>query len=812
MTGVGRRVAPPTVRRLTVRKGTILATSEARMRSLDGFARGGVAMGLAILVLGGCDDDGALTQVRAEIEVAPEAGTSHRFDEFVLGVDERAEPWIVEVSNIGDGVLDLTEVFVEGAGADQFRISSSPDRLPPQDMGEIFVRFEPTVTGTASAELVLRSNDQDEPELRWPLVGTARDPCRIDVTPQSTVFLLNQTKEVTIRSLTSHDCILTDIQTDRALFEIELPGAMPYRLAAGSEVNVPVRYFDTPLIEGRVVRQLIVREDEGSRATVNLEGEPPPSGCLEFFPDRLVYPVTNVGSTALDYVQVVNSGCDDVALVVDGQVTTGAGQFAVIGNFPLEVRPGELLNIPVEYYPLNATGDGGRAVFLTNDAALPSTVVNLFGTAADPMLEIFPRKVDFGTVAYRNPRGSPPRSECSSSSRIVQLYSVGAAPVVVSDIRIDGGSDPLFQIASVTVDGQPVDFSQPFQVPQNREMRIELVFAPSRMTPSLHEGTLIFEHNVGSGTSEVELVGYGADDGSAEDVFQQLPGPKADILWVIDDSCSMFDEQLQLITNLSEFTTIADGLGSDYQMGVVTTDGTSSQAGRFERCFPAPPIVGSDYGTPAERQTAFECMFNVGLNGSGQERGISAAKRALERALDENLSPNPNRGFLRDDANLAIVVVSDEDDSSAIQPQIAKEFFVSLKGRRNPERVRFHSIVFPTDTREGCEDTSFGTPGYRYRRLSREMNGLYFNICLDDWSPILQNLGIDTFTPLDGWELSREADPATLQVTVNGVPILEDEGDGWSYEPNYNAVRFNGTALPPAGAEVRIRYQGLCRP
>jgi hypothetical protein len=58
---------------------------------------------------------------------------------------------------------------------------------------------------------------------------------------------------------------------------------------------------------------------------------------------------------------------------------------------------------------------------------------------------------------------------------------------------------------------------------------------------------------------------------------------------------------------------------------------------------------------------AFQCISQIGIQGCGLEQPLEAAKRAL----DPELQTNP--GFLRPDAALAIVFLTDEDDCSARQ-------------------------------------------------------------------------------------------------------------------------------------------------
>jgi hypothetical protein len=343
-------------------------------------------------------------------------------------------------------------------------------------------------------------------------------------------------------------------------------------------------------------------------------------------------------------------------------------------------------------------------------------------------------------------------------------------------------------------------------------MRISLIVYPTRVTPALHEGTLIIEHNGEQGRTEVRLRGRGGGSGATEDVFNQLPGPKTDILWVIDNSCSMFDEQARLQQNLGQFVGYADGIDSDYQMAVTTTDHQSPNAGEFQRCFPHPSIVSSDYADTATRDAAFRCMFDVGINGPQEEGGFGAAKRALELAQDPDAPNNPNVGFLRDDANLSIIIVSDENDTTSLSEDVLYNFFISVKDRRNPERVRVHAIARPTTDLRDCENEFPNTQGRLYSGLVRRMNGLYQSICLDDWQPVLRDLGLNVFTPLDEWALSRQADPATITVLVDGVPVRNDPAEGWTFDRIGNSVEFHGASVPAPGAEIRVSYQGLCRP
>src|SRR5690606_7952311 len=132
-------------------------------------------------------------------------------------------------------------------------------------------------------------------------------------------------------------------------------------------------------------------------------------------------------------------------------------------------------------------------------------------------------------------------------------------------------------------------------------------------------------------------------------------------LFVIDSSGSMSEEQQALGNNAAAFMQTATSLNTDYQIGVITTDmDDGNHGGRLTTGGGGPKIINST--TPNPTQTVANRVRAVGTNGSADERGLQTMVAALSDPLIND--PNGNQGFLRPDAKLAVVVVSDEDDSS----------------------------------------------------------------------------------------------------------------------------------------------------
>lgn len=861
MGGSGAARPSPKRRRYCTPRGAELPRTDARAWPASVALSSLIVSSLIVTASSACTSDEHLGLAAPHMVLEPAAGTALVFEMVVLGRSE-SDPRIVRVLNRGDGPLTIHRAYVdvpEGAeeisesttasttaastdgrisgqdgvdlgvnvlsgavtDASAFRVSSAPRVIGPGGRGEIWVRFSPTQAGILGAVLRIETNDPEAPKVTFPLFGSAREACAFVVTPSEIKLQLGEIKEVSIATANASECQIVRMTLDRLVFDFVDLESLPVVVSPGVPFSFRVRHVGIPRGDGPPVRPLRILEAEGTEQTIQLEGEKPLSGCLSAYPSRLDFAQIDPGRASTRSVFVRNE-CDQEAAITSAFVTIGVDFFSVDdASFPMIVPAKTTVSVPVMYRALAETGDRGEMVLNTNDAANRSFDVELFGSAAFPHAEVFPPSLDFGTVIYRpeaaGAGNAPAVSSCASQTRYVQVYSVGSADLVVDGIEVDPSGDGVFEVTGVTVDGVAVDdWRAPVAVPKERgEMRIFLQFFPARDEPVAHEGTLIVHHNGPESPAKIVLLGRAAEDVVATDVFTQAEGPEVDILWVIDDSGSMFDEQARLIENLSQFVGYAATQHASYQMAVTTTDAQSEYAGMFHRCYPHPPIIDSDYADLATREEAFECTFDVGTSGPGSaESGLGAAKRALERVLNPRLqdpTKNPNFGFLRPDAKLAIVTLSDEDDQSSESNVVLRDYFRAIKGAHRRDRVVVHSIAGPVD--EPCAaGPDQSAPGYRYKWMTQEMGGQFINICQPDWQPVLRDLGLDVFTPIDEWALSQAADPGTLRVAVDGVPVSFDDRQGYTYQASSNSIVFHGSAVPAPGAQVTAEYQGVCRP
>lgn len=174
----------------------------------------------------------------------------------------------------------------------------------------------------------------------------------------------------------------------------------------------------------------------------------------------------------------------------------------------------------------------------------------------------------------------------------------------------------------------------------------------------------------GSDSSTYSILSTGKD-------FQQNTNAidvKIDILWVIDTSGSMAEEQQALADNFEHFISNFVSKNYDFRIAVTTTaawerlfNGSSSKA-EFRQCPPGVspphanctgfPIIDRDTPNPVD---VFITNVMQGISESGDERPFQSMQAALERSLE---SDSVNYNFHRPDAFLAVIVVSDEDDFS----------------------------------------------------------------------------------------------------------------------------------------------------
>ncbi len=283
------------------------------------------------------------------------------------------------------------------------------------------------------------------------------------------------------------------------------------------------------------------------------------------------------------------------------------------------------------------------------------------------------------------------------------------------------------------------------------------------------------------------------------DKLVQVQVPEVDILWIVDNSCSMFEEQTGIAQNNPVFMDFFLGSGLDYHIGIVSTDmNASDHSGKLRQ---AGGVRWIQDDTPNPSQV-FSSMISMGTGGSATEKGRDAGYAALEVHAQPG---GYNEGFEREDAALHIVVLSDESDfSTQIGLSEFKDYLATKKW--SEDMVTFSSIVLPPG--QSCFSAS--TTGDDYWWLTAQLGGIPWDICDTEWAQVLEQLGIQASGLKREYFLSQLPVPGTIEVWVEEGPVtftFEPEVD-WVYNQQRNSIIFN-EYVPNALSEVYVEYDVL---
>lgn len=747
---------------------------------------------LSALLLVGCPSEGGLSSVAPVAVLRPAPGTVLGFEEVVLGKSEAA-PRIVTVRNEGEVTLTIS---AELEGGHPFRVSSFHRTVAPGDEGEIFLRFEPGAQGEFEALLKVTTNDPKLPVAEYPVRGSAREQCRFYAWPPRQQFQVHETRSVTLYNESNTTCEITRLFTDESLFELLDDPPLPHTIPPLGELVLQVEHVRRTEEPGRPVRLLHIKNSDGIELEVSFEGALPIWNCLGAFPPELEFPDTDLGVRGRARA-VVYSRCEEPAEIRSAHVGLGYYFFNVDqSQFPITVPPFGSAEVLVDYLPFSEHGDGGRLSINTNDAANRQFRIDLAGKARIPELLTVP-VIDFGAAV----------PGCNTRQEPVPLLAVGEARTIVDRLELDG--DESFRIIGVLVDGRPLsDPTPPFTIPSGSSAHVLIDFEPTVLSSTEHEAALTVHHNAPERTDTIELRGHTVEGGGATENFTAPEAASVDVLFVVDDSCSMLEEQVRLKEAIDELLVGLDVTGADYQIAVTAAEEESRSPGWPRQCPPHPYVIADEYADPATREHALGCAVRIGNSNHDRQAALGAATKALHRSVDPAASVNPLPGFLRPEADLAVVVVSDEEDQSKASNNAVRDFLWSVKGSYRPDRVAVHALA--GDPSSACMDDPWLTPSERYRAITRETGGTFQDICTTDFVPLLDNLRASIFEPKHRFDLSRRPDPASLQVFVDGTPIPVDGTDGYLFDTNTNAVILNGSARPSPGVAITILYDDAC--
>lgn len=296
------------------------------------------------------------------------------------------------------------------------------------------------------------------------------------------------------------------------------------------------------------------------------------------------------------------------------------------------------------------------------------------------------------------------------------------------------------------------------------------------------------------------------------------PGGKVDILFVDDNSTSMEVEQAALGDRFSSFTTQLENV--DWQAGIITTDCTNGSPYNFcGQLFDFELLNAGEYIlnvlTPnfldvfkktIQREETADCWKPSSTHPcpASNEEGLKSTIESFKKRNTDNA------GFFRNESDLAIVYLSDENEQStgpngATTPAEVINAFKSTWG--TTKKLSAYAIIIKPGDRAcldiqqqqpaGRLNSNYGT--YQYQ-LAEMTGGLSVSICEPDYSVTLQRIGQDVTRLSKSYDLPQTPIVGSVKVAFNGVTQSSA-----IYVVNGNRVTFND--VPALGTKVEIFYE-----
>ena len=485
----------------------------------------------------------------------------------------------------------------------------------------------------------------------------------------------------------------------------------------------------------------------------------------------------------------------------------------------LELMPGETRQFMVRAWPQGMlppvpTQVVGRVSFNLADPVAPRRTVALTATIANSCLTISPNALDFGTV----------KKDCNSPNRDFQVYNSCSTEVVINAATMGSAAGEAAGGPSCPGPAACPEFFVVTGIPNGTRL------PPGSSTPltfSLKYRPINFGSDSGAFVLQVTqggqaldyvvpLQGLGDNLGLNTDTFRQDVRPKADILLVIDDSGSMGSKQAELASNMASFLQYASANQVDFHIGVTNTElsgATAAIAGTLHST-----AAGTKILRPSSNnlETEFAELVNVGTTG-GTESCMEPATRALTAPYITD--PAKNAGFLRPDAVLAVVCVTDARDQAPQPPAFYLNQLINIRGGQRLNEFTYNVIgPFLPSAPSGCTYDGPSDDG-RHAFMVSQTNGVQEEICTLDWRAALARIGRGAFGYRTSFPLRSRPDLATsIQVAIDGVPLPPMDPDPnlnsliWEYDPVNNSINFQPLYVPEPGKTLTVTYVTACVP
>jgi len=512
-------------------------------------------------------------------------------------------------------------------------------------------------------------------------------------------------------------------------------------------------------------------------------------------PSSLEFGLVASGATRVQPITIRNTGTS-ACLVSDVRMASGAPAGFSIEALPASntIAAGASLTAQVRYAPdglsVTTVSTLSTSVQFQISAPSPSVSVPVTAQSGADCLVFSPHARDYGNI----------QTGCRSPSRVFTVHNTCVTPVSVGSVTT---ADPQFAITSAPAAGTLL------QGNSSMPGSISVHFRPSAVGAAATTLRVAVTQAGQAVVYALPLRAAGVASGATNVDTETLPAaPKADVLLVVDDTGTMAARQTELGNQFAALTQYATAVAADWQIGVINADPQSLLAGRLVGDASNPKILRP---TTPNVATLFRSKVNLGVNGGSIESVVQTAVMALSTPLRST----DNAGFLRRDAVLGVIGISDADDQSSLPLSASVARFLDTKERATD--VTFNGMRLFTMPPMSClYEGPPGTPNFA--AAIALMNGSEGDICATSWTADLERIGKVAFGYRTDFYLNAEPDLSgghVIVVHIDGVMVPAVATNGatvWTFDPLSNAVVFEPVFAPEPGDTLTMTYSVACIP
>lgn len=465
----------------------------------------------------------------------------------------------------------------------------------------------------------------------------------------------------------------------------------------------------------------------------------------------------------------------------------GAGFSVVDPPRDVELAPQECRSIvvraeqpgPVPATPTTLTGTVD--VRLSTQQGLAS--VPLVATQAVGCLVIDPSPMDFGIVALG----------CRSVDRTVQLFNqCNSSITITGGTLVDDGRQAFSVVTplpqgplTLTRGGMPVSVQLRFRPQAEGDELGAFRVSVQQATPLEH---LVVLRGKGAATTRVkESLGLG------------LPSA-ADVLLVVDSSCSFAPGHAALAANFESLRTISRNQGTDVQIAATGSDAESVDCPGCSN--------GAFRSSDAGVRVITSATPNPQVHVAGWFQNPFGADVLVANAVHAFTAPNvfdPTRsgGLLRPGAVLGIIALADFDTGfgSPVGWQLAQ-----LRNVKGANRPRDFSVSLIDQPNAGCAASPMTPPP---DPTVVAFGGTRLSLCGNTWPRVLETAGTVAAGARDRvWLSGTPAPTPNLVVSQGGAPFANTT---YQFDVVTNTVALTYGIVSTRGT-IEVEYDALCLP